>query len=118
MIETGLTVGTRVSVTPDKLIPKKKKNIKSKDLSPFLTRNKRLLNEENYSNTETIDTSLSEKYDMSHTSTDDLTGKNTKKIQMMMTNTRRKLRKFKKVMKLLKEEIYKIQGFVSIYFWK
>ena len=34
--ETGLTGGTRVIVTPEKLIPKKKKNIKSLALSPFL----------------------------------------------------------------------------------
>ena len=38
---------------------------------------------------------------MSHTSPDDFTEKNTKKIQMMMTNTRRKLRNFKTVMKVL-----------------
>ena len=42
MGETGLTGGIRVSVTPEKRIPKKKKNIKSKALSPFLPRNKRL----------------------------------------------------------------------------
>ena len=43
--ETGLTGGTRVSVTPGKRIPKKKKNIKSLALSPFIPGNKRLLNE-------------------------------------------------------------------------
>ena len=69
--ETGLEGGTRVSVTPEKRIPKKKKNIKSKALSPFIPVNKRLLNEENNHNTETTDTSLSKKYNMSHTSTDD-----------------------------------------------
>ena len=69
--ETGLTGGTRVSETPEKRIPKKKKNIKSLVLSPFLPGNKRLLKEENDHNTETIDTSRSEKYDMSHTSQHD-----------------------------------------------
>ena len=73
--ETGLTVGTRVNMTPEKRIPKKKKNIKYKALSPFLPGNKRLLNKDNDDNPETTDTSLSEKYDMSHTSTDDFTGK-------------------------------------------
>ena len=43
-VETGLTVGTRVSVTPEKRITKKKKNIKHLDLSPFIPGNKRLLN--------------------------------------------------------------------------
>ena len=39
---------------------------------------------------------------MSHTSPDDFTGKtNGKKLQITMTNTRRKLQKFKKVMKVL-----------------
>ena len=33
--KTGLTGGTRVSVTPEKRIPKKKKNIKSLALSPL-----------------------------------------------------------------------------------
>ena len=37
MGETGLTVGKIVSVTPEKRIPKKKKNIKSKSLSPILS---------------------------------------------------------------------------------
>ena len=69
--EKSLTGGTRVSVTPEKCIPKKKKNIKSLDLSPFLPGNKILLNEINDHNPETIDTSQSEKYDMSHTSPDD-----------------------------------------------
>ena len=69
--ETGLTGGTRVSVTTQKRNPKKKKNIKSKALSPFLPVNKILLNKENDHNPETTDTSLSEKYDMSHTSSDD-----------------------------------------------
>ena len=44
-VETGLTGGTRLSVTPEKRIPKKNKNIKSKAFSPFLPGNKRLLNE-------------------------------------------------------------------------
>ena len=70
-VETGLTGRTRVSETPEKIIPKKKNNIKSLALSPFLPVNKRLLNEENDHNTETIDTSRSEKYDMSHTSQHD-----------------------------------------------
>ena len=60
-------------------------------MSPFLPRNKRLLNEENDDNPETKDTSISEKDGMSHASTDDFTGKKTKKIKMTMTNTRRKL---------------------------
>ena len=68
--ETGLTGGTRVSVTPNRRIPKKKKNIKSKALSPFLPGNKILLKEENYQNPETTDTSLSENNDMSHNSRD------------------------------------------------
>ena len=59
-VETGLTGVTRVSVTPEKLTPKKKKYIKSKYLSPFLPVNKRLLNEENDRNPETTDTLLSE----------------------------------------------------------
>ena len=57
------------------IIPKKKKNIKPKALSPFLPGNKRLLNEDNYDNPETTDTSISEKYDMSHTSPGDFTEK-------------------------------------------
>ena len=69
--EKSLTGGTRVSLTPEKFILKKKKNIKSLDLSPFLPGNKILLNEINDNNPETTDTSQSEKYDMSHTSPDD-----------------------------------------------
>ena len=69
--KTGLTFVTRVSVTPEKRIPKKKKNIKSLALYPFLPGNKILLNEENYHNPETTDHSRSEKYDMSHRSRDD-----------------------------------------------
>ena len=102
MGETGLTGETRVNVTPEKFIPKKKKHIKPKALSPFLPVNKRLLSEENDDDPETTDTSLSGKYDMSHTSLDDFTGeKMTKKLQIMMTNTRRKLPKFKKLMEVL-----------------
>ena len=68
-------------MTPEKRIPKKKKNIKSKVLSPFIWK-KILLNEENDDNFETKDTTLSEKYDMSNTSTDDFTGgKKTKKYK-------------------------------------
>ena len=74
--ETGLTGGTRVNITPEKHIPKKKKYIKSKALSPFLPGNKRLSNEDNDYDRKTIDTSLSEKDDMSHTSPDDFTEKN------------------------------------------
>ena len=66
--ETGLTGGTRGSVTPVKRIPNKKKNIKSLALTPFLPVNKILLNEENDHNTETTDTSQYEKDDVSHTS--------------------------------------------------
>ena len=69
--ETSLTGGTRVSVTPEKRIPKKKKYIKYLALSPFITGNRRLLNEENDNNPETTDTSRSEKDDMSHTSRND-----------------------------------------------
>ena len=43
--ESVLTGGTRVNVTPEKRIPKKKKFIKYKALSPFLPKNKILLNE-------------------------------------------------------------------------
>ena len=53
--ETVLTGGTSVSATPEKIIPKKKKNIKSKALYPFLPGNKILLNEDNYHNPETTD---------------------------------------------------------------
>ena len=69
-VETGLTGVTRLSVTPEKRITNKKENIKSLALSPFIPVNKRLLNDENDHNPETIDTSLSEKDDMSHTSWD------------------------------------------------
>ena len=40
-------------------------------MSSFLPGNKILLNEENDNNPETTDTSISQKYDMSHTSQDD-----------------------------------------------
>ena len=73
--ETGLTGGTIVSVTPEKRIPKKKKYIKSKALSPFFPGNRKLLNEDNYDNPETTDTSLSGKDELSHTSPDDFTEK-------------------------------------------
>ena len=50
---------------------------------------------------QTKDTSISGKYIMSHTSPDYFTGKtNDKKLQIMMTNTRRKHQKLKKVMKV------------------
>ena len=75
-VETGLTGGTRVSLTPEKRIPNNRENTKSKALSLFLPVNKRLLNEENDNNPETTDTSLSQKYDMSHTSPDFFTEKN------------------------------------------
>ena len=74
-VESGLIGWTSVNLTPDKRIPKKKKNIKSKALSPFLPVNKILINEENDNNPETKNTSLSEKDDMSHTSPDVFTGK-------------------------------------------
>ena len=100
--EIGLTGGTRVSVTLEKRIPKKKKNIKSKDLSPFLPGNKVVLNKENDHDTETTDTSLSEKYDMSHTRGDNFIDKTKdEKILMMMMNTKRKLRNFRTVIKVL-----------------
>ena len=54
-----------------KTYSKEEENIKSLALSPFLPVNKILLNKENDHNPETTDTSLSEKYDMSHTSSDD-----------------------------------------------
>ena len=66
--ESGLIGVTRVNVTQEKSIPKKKKYIKSKYLSPFVPGNKMLLNEDNYDNTKTRYTSLTEKDDMSHTS--------------------------------------------------
>ena len=78
--ESGLTGGTRVNVTPEKRITKKHKYIKLIALSPFPPGNKRLLNEDNDDNTETIDNSLSGKYDMSHTSKDVFTEKNDKQI--------------------------------------
>ena len=74
-VETCLTGGTRVSVTPEKRIPKMNKYIKSKALSPFLPGNERLLNKDNDNNPETTDTSRSKKYDMSHTSWDDCIAK-------------------------------------------
>ena len=69
--EKCLSGGTRLSVTLEKLIPKKKKNIKSLSLYPFLPGNKIILNEKDDHNPETTDTSRYEKYDMSHTSRDD-----------------------------------------------
>ena len=65
--ETGLKGGTILNIIPKKRIPKKKKCIKSKALSPFLPGNKRILNEDKDDNTETKDTSLSEKDDIPHT---------------------------------------------------
>ena len=41
-VETGLTGGTRVSLTPEKRIPNNRGNIKSKALSLFLPVNKYL----------------------------------------------------------------------------
>ena len=70
-VEKGLTGGTRVSVMPEKCIPKKNKNIKSKALSPFIPGNKMLLKEKNDHDPETTYNSLSEKDDMPHTSLDD-----------------------------------------------
>ena len=67
---------TRVNITPEKRIPKKKKYIKSKPLSTYIPGNKRLLNKDYDDNHETTDISLSEKYDMSHTILDDFTEKN------------------------------------------
>ena len=90
--ETDLTGRTRLNVTPEKRIPKKKKYMLSKALSPFVPGNKRLLNEDNDNNPKTTDTSQSEKYDIPHTSLDAFTGKtNDKKLQIMMTNPGRKL---------------------------
>ena len=75
---------------------------------PFLPWYKILLNEENDDNPETTDITLSEKDDMSHTSTDDFKKENKdKKIQMIMMNTSSKLRNFKTVMKVL--IIWKLQ---------
>ena len=95
---SGLTGGTRASVTPEKRIPKRKKSkplamspprkypIKNQDkniiglkkdqwLTPevplFLPGNKSLRNKENDNNPETTDTSHTEKDDMSHTNQDD-----------------------------------------------
>ena len=74
-VESGLTGLTRVNVTPKKHIPKKHKYIKPTALSPFITDNKILLNEDNDDNPETTDTSLPGKYDISHTSKNDFTKK-------------------------------------------
>ena len=49
-------------------------------MSPFITENKILLNKDNDDNPETIDTSISGKDDMSHTSPDDFTEKKWQKI--------------------------------------
>ena len=70
-------------------------------MSPFLPVNKRLLNEENYQNPQPTNTSLSEKDDISHTSRDDFIKKRNTKKQKTMTNTMRKLRDYKRVMKVL-----------------
>ena len=78
--ETGLIGGTRVDVTPEKRIPKKKKYIKPKALYTVLPENKILLKEDNDDNLETTDTSLSGKYDMSHTSPDDFSERQNVKI--------------------------------------
>ena len=70
-------------------------------MSPFIPVNKVLLNEDNSDDTETTDTSVSGKDDMLHTSSDGFTEeKVTKTLQIIMTNTRRKLRTFKMVMKV------------------
>ena len=69
-----------VNVTPEKRIPKKHRYRKPTALYPFLPVNKILLNRDNYDNPETIDTSLSGKYDMSQSSKDDFTGKIDKTI--------------------------------------
>ena len=75
--ESGLTGITRLNVTPEKrILKKKKKYIKPKALSTFLSGNKRLLNKDNDNNPETTDTSLSGKYDMSHNIPYDFTEKN------------------------------------------
>ena len=73
--ELGLPGGTKVNLTFKKLIKKKHKHIKPTALSPFLTGNKSLLNEDNDDNPETTYTSLSKKDDMSHTSPDTFTEK-------------------------------------------
>ena len=100
--ELDLIWQTRVNVTTEKCIPKKQKYIKPKSSSPFLPGNKISLNEDDDDDPETTATSLSGKYDMSHTSPDDFTEKKTtKKLQIMMTNTRRKHQKLRKVMKVL-----------------
>ena len=49
-------------------------------MSTFLPGNKRLLNEDNDDDPKTTDTSLSEKYDMSHTNPDAFTEKKNDKI--------------------------------------
>ena len=74
-VETGLTGVTRVNIKPQKRITKKKKYIKFKALPPIILVNKRLLNEDNDNNTKNTYTSLSEKYDISHTIPDDFTEK-------------------------------------------
>ena len=89
--ELGLTGVIRVLVTPQKHIPKKKKYIKPKDLSPFITGNKILLNEDNDNNPETIDTSLYGKMIYHILVQMILLKKNENKLQIMMTNKRRKL---------------------------
>ena len=97
-----MTGGKRVNVTPKKHIPNNRKYIKPTALSPFLPRNKILLNEYNDDNPENTDTSLSGKDDMLYTNRDDFTGKtNDKKLQIMMKNKRRKHQKINKVMKVL-----------------
>ena len=63
--ESGLTGGTRVNITPEKLIPKKHKHIKPTALSKFIPENKILLNKDNDYNPEATYTSISGKDYMS-----------------------------------------------------
>ena len=101
-VESGLIGGTKVNVTPEKRIPKKHKYIKPTAFFPILPGNEILLNEDNDDNPETTDTSLTGKYDISQIGPDNFTEKQiTKKLQIMMKNTRRKHQKLNKLIKVL-----------------
>ena len=79
---------------------------------PFLPGNKILLNKDNHDNTQTTDTSLSEKYDMSHISPYYFTEKQTtKKLQI---RDHRKLKKERKVLMMMKYQILCVMILLSI----
>ena len=69
---------------------------------PFSSGIKSLRNESKYDNTETTDTSCTDKYDMSHTNRDDyIENAKAMKNPTMMTNTKRIIHNINTVMKVL-----------------